>query len=499
MITQSVSTLLIYGIVSITSVDAWATRAFTTLASLHGRSSSRYHDTKHFCQEDDLLVPLADLLAPLEEDELEGEDVQSLPQGTAEDLFIVQQFLVPEEIDLAVADLDENTMIRLNISSWNLTLPVALMALDHHEYPSLSRARKACRKGNIVLSRTSTSSCSLPTNEDSSMIFLRGKVGDRVHPGDWIGIQERMDGGKYSTFWGCVNQPPSFELPVVYQDDHFAIVNKPAGVLVYQEGGKGRNNVRFALPYVLERPNPNIVAKDQAMDRPIPVHRLDKPTSGLLVVGKSKAAVTHLAKQFENRHIQKTYTAIVYGLPTCDTVLTVQEARDLGVDIDSDDEDSLSTIWHLAANLLDDKEAVTVWRVLRSIPAPDTPLGCISVVELKPKTGRYHQLRRHMAWMYNCPLVGDPLYGDEIVGEIDKRWHRGLMLCSNHLTLFHPYYNTEQGRGEWERLDDAAKYQGGSLRLTDSGEVLVSVSVPVPLKFQKSLETHEKRSQYSTT
>jgi hypothetical protein len=137
---------------------------------------------------------------------------------------------------------------------------------------------------------------------------------------------------------------------------------------------------------------------------------------------------------------------------------------------------------------------------LRSIPAPGTPLGCVSLVELKPKTGRYHQLRRQMAWMYNCPLVGDPLYGDDIIGEIDKRWHRGLMLCSNHLTLFHPYYNTEQGRREWERLDDAAKYQGGSLRLTDSGEVLVSVSVPLPLKFQKSLETQEKRSQqYSTT
>jgi 23S rRNA-/tRNA-specific pseudouridylate synthase len=490
MITQAVPTLLLYGIVLITSVDAWATRAFTMRTSQHERSS-RDHDTRHFCQEDDLILPLEDFLSPLEEDELE-----SFPQGTAEDLFIVQQFLVPEEIDLEVADLDENTMIRLNITSWNMTLPVALMALDHDEYPSLSRARKACRKGNIVLSRTS--SCSHP-NEDPSIIFQRGRVGDRVHPGDWIGIQERMSGGKYSTYWGCVNQPPSFELPVVYQDDHFAIVNKPAGVLVYQEGGKGRNNVRFALPYVLERPNPDIVATDQALDRPVAVHRLDKPTSGLLVAGKSKPAVVHLARQFEDRRVQKTYTAIVYGLPTCDTVLTAQQARDLGVDIDMDDDEDSSTIWHLAANLLDGKEAVTVWRVLRSIPAPDTLFGCVSVVELKPKTGRYHQLRRHMAWMYNCPLVGDPLYGDDIIGEIDKRWHRGLMLCSNRLTLFHPYYNSEQGRREWERLDDAAKYQGGSLRLTDSGEVQVSVHVPVPLKFQKSLEIHEKRSEYSTT
>jgi hypothetical protein len=270
MITQAVPTLLLYVFASIDSVDAWAThRAFTTLASQHGRSS-RYHDTRHFCQEDDLILPLDGLLLPQVGDELEGEGVQSLPRGTDKDLFIVQQFLVPEEIDLAVADLDENTMIRLNISSWNLTLPVALMALDNHEYPSLSRARKACRKGNIVLSRTTDDSLQ---NENSSITFRRGKVGDRVHPGDWIGRQERMGGGKYSTYWGCVNQPPSFELPVVYQDDHFAIVNKPAGVLVYQEGGKGRNNVRFALPYVLERPNPDIVATDQALDRPIPVHR----------------------------------------------------------------------------------------------------------------------------------------------------------------------------------------------------------------------------------
>jgi hypothetical protein len=123
MITQAMPTLLLYGIVLITSVDAWATRASTTLTSQHGRSS-RCHDTKHFCQQDDLVspledlilpleedelegegvqslprgtadLPLEDLILPLEEDELEGEGVQSLPRGTAEDLFIVQQFLIP--------------------------------------------------------------------------------------------------------------------------------------------------------------------------------------------------------------------------------------------------------------------------------------------------------------------------------------------------------------------------------------------------------------------
>jgi len=90
----------------------------------------------------------------------------------------------------------------------------------------------------------------------------------------------RMGGG----FYPSLNYlKPPFALPVVYEDDHFAIVNKPAGVVVYshKNGGHGRNTVRSALPYVLTPPKRGTVA---IIRRPAACHRLDKPTSGLVRV-----------------------------------------------------------------------------------------------------------------------------------------------------------------------------------------------------------------------
>jgi 23S rRNA-/tRNA-specific pseudouridylate synthase len=100
--------------------------------------------------------------------------------------------------------------------------------------------------------------------------------------------------------------------------------------------------------------------------------RLDKPTSGLLLVAKTKPAMLHLSRQFVERKVKKTYTAIVNGIPSepAETSLSGKDAEALNVDVDPEDEDN----WQLIDHTLDEKSAVTVWKPLeyvKSLKAAD--------------------------------------------------------------------------------------------------------------------------------
>jgi 23S rRNA-/tRNA-specific pseudouridylate synthase len=218
---------------------------------------------------------------------------------------------------------------------------------------------------------------------------------------------------------------------------------------------------------------------------------LDKPTSGLLIVAKTKPAMVDMSRQFVERRVKKTYTAILNGIPSepAESSITSQEARKLGVDVCRDDDSK----WQLIDQALEEKSAVTVWKPLeysKSLKARDSTL---TLVELKPKTGRFHQLRRHMSWVKDCPLVGDSKYDG---GDADaKRLRgRGLFLCSNRVVLDHPHYNTNEGRAEWEALPDRDKWGNGTIRFSDDGTTLeVHVSIDLPDKFPKFLATERRR------
>lgn len=295
-----------------------------------------------------------------------------------------------------------------------------------------------------------------------------------------------MHGGFYPGF--DTSKPP-FDLPVVYEDSHFGIVNKPAGIICYPQRDvtRGVMTIRHALPFVMKPPKRGTSG---IYLRPLGVHRLDKPTSGLLVVAKTKPAMVALSRQFEERQVKKTYFAIVNGIPSepQETSITTKEARDLGVDIDIDE----SYNWQLINHDLDEKNAVTIWRPVnctKSLKAKDETL---TMVELKPKTGRYHQLRRHMAWVRDCPLVGDKTYDGD--GDASKLRGRGLFLCSNRVVLNHPYYNTGEGRAEWESLPDSEKWGNGMIRFSEDGTTLeVHASVDLPDKFRTFLAAEERR------
>ena len=441
-------------------------------------------------------------------DEDEEEDESHAAATAQEDVTIINNFVVvrkffvpPEGFDLEKLEglLGADEIKRVKIKADNVTLVAALMMLDPKMYPSVSRARKALRKGRILVHKgpLGLDDKGQPTVFDESKCE-RGKVSHRVEPRYVICEQSKVGNvQKLKHYPVEKNKKPPYELPVIYEDDYFAIVNKPAGTCVnnQKELPKDEMCIRHAAAYVL---TPPAYGTRDASHRPGTVHRLDKPTCGVLLIAKTKPAKVDLVKQFTARIIRKTYTAIINGIPKEleERAITSKQAHDLGVDVGYfDSRDAVDNVmWqHIDMPLVDndkkEQTAVTVWRPVKTVDCPRAKDGKLTLVELKPKSGRYHQLRRHMAWGCGSPLVGDRAYSSEV--ELKRQFRDfGLMLCSNKVSLQHPYYNSTVGRKEWDALDDKdpRKYANGMIRLSDDGKILVHAEIELPEKFQEMLD-----------
>ena len=178
-------------------------------------------------------------------------------------------------------------------------------------------------------------------------------------------------------------------LPVLYGDDRMVVVDKPSGLLVHRSP-IDRHETRFALQLV----------RDQLGRRVYPVHRLDKGTSGALVLALDPEAATHLSQAFAARRVHKTYVALVRGWPATsgniDRALAAVE-DDRGGPGSGEPRDAATTFRRLATYEL----PVRVDRY---------PSSRYALLELSPLTGRRHQLRRHLAGASH-PIVGDSTYG----------------------------------------------------------------------------------------
>lgn len=344
----------------------------------------------------------------------------------------------------------------------NITLQEALCALDPVNYPSLTRARKACRKGFVLIHQGPIEGGEKGRlNAFKSKKCVRGRVGDSVYPGDAIGIQAMMGTFKKKRCYPFITYSrPRFALPVLYEDDHMAIVDKPAGIGMYgkrksRSGSTSRRTVRDVLPYCLTPPAKGTTG--QCLKRPMAVHRLDTPTSGLLVVAKTKVAMDSLYKQFAEHKVTKTYTAIVNGIP--------QNCQPLTTDPNNE--------WNIVDYPLGGKQAITTWRILKAGDSLNAKDGTLSLVEVQPRTGRYHQIRRHMAWICRRPLVGDNLYAGGLQATRFRR--NGLYLCSNGILLDHP-----------APLDIDTCGSNKMIRFSDDKTTLqVSVTKPLPKRFEQ--------------
>ena len=186
---------------------------------------------------------------------------------------------------------------------------------------------------------------------------------------------------------------PDIELPVLYEDDNVIVINKPAGVLSHGLSKfLGEPSVASFLKQKLKT---STTKKWKPEDLRFGiVHRLDRVTSGVIICAKNQTTMRSLQKQFHDRLVEKTYMAIVEGIPKLEMAL---------LDLPLERNPKAPATWRVGPN---GKKAQTEYRLIKTV---DKKRGKLSEVELLPKTGRTHQLRVHMQHIGH-PIVGDVLY-----------------------------------------------------------------------------------------
>jgi 23S rRNA pseudouridine1911/1915/1917 synthase len=184
--------------------------------------------------------------------------------------------------------------------------------------------------------------------------------------------------------------PQNIPLDIVYEDEELLVVNKPAGMVVHPAHGNWDGTLVNALVYHFQ----NLPTHRNGEIRPGLVHRIDKDTSGLLVIAKTDQAMTHLAKQFFDHSIERTYAALVWGEPKQDEGTIV---GNIGRSLKD------RKIMAIFPDGSQGKEAVTHYKVLKKI-------RYVSLVQCNLETGRTHQIRVHLK------SIGNTLFNDETYG-----------------------------------------------------------------------------------
>lgn len=210
-------------------------------------------------------------------------------------------------------------------------------------------------------------------------------------------------------------------LPIIYRDEHLIAINKPSGLLVHRSE-IDRHETRFAIQLL----------RDQIGQMVYPIHRLDKPTSGVLVFALSSDMARQLGDIFARHTITKTYLALVRGFAPEQGIIDHPLVEELDKYTDKKARANKPA-----------QEAVTEYKCLAQIEFPFSidkyPCTRYSLVQCKPKTGRKHQIRRHLKHISH-PIIGDAKHGKGNHNRFfqEKFLCSGLMLSSTQMEFTHP-------------------------------------------------------------
>lgn len=265
----------------------------------------------------------------------------------------------------------------------------SLLKIETHEVPALLD-RQRLQEYAVGIFRTLQSRKSVKNAIKKGLIYINAEVG---YTGDWISGGETIE-----LYQPNESKKPlvDLKLDILYEDEHLAVIHKPAGILV---SGNKRFTIENALGFNLTKSK-----QADALLRPEPIHRLDYPTSGALLIGKTVSAVIALNQKFEGRSIFKTYAAVTIG--SMDKTGTIETP-------------------------IDGRPSKSEYKSLISISSEK--YDALNLITLNPHTGRRHQLRKHMSQLGH-PIFGDHLYGMEGLILTGK----GLFLHAIKLHFKHP-------------------------------------------------------------
>jgi 23S rRNA pseudouridine1911/1915/1917 synthase len=265
---------------------------------------------------------------------------------------------------------------------------------------------------NLDCSRNFASNLVLENN-----IFVNGK---NVKPSYKVKTSDKIY-GRIPNIRPISAKPQNIALKIIYEDDYIAVINKPPGMVVHPSPGHSLDTLVNAVLYHFKNAEFNCDSL-----RPGIVHRLDKDTSGAIVIAKTQKALENLGQSFKERSVEKKYLAFVFGKPPEKGKIEKPVGR------------HLSDRKKMSVTSKNGRYALTYYKLIDSF-------GDISLVEADIKTGRTHQIRVHFS-SEGFPVLGDDVYGykhpmkhlSDKSRKIVKKYVNRQMLHSGFISFIHP-------------------------------------------------------------